>query len=138
MFSFHSIPEAIEDIRDGKMIIVVDDEDRENEGDFVMAADKVTPEAINKMVIHGRGLVCVPITPKRAKELDLDYMVTEGADPDEAAFTISVDHKKLTTTGISAPDRANTIKELINPEAKPSDFRRPGHVFRSQVWTAEY
>jgi 3,4-dihydroxy 2-butanone 4-phosphate synthase / GTP cyclohydrolase II len=128
-FSFHSIPEAIEDIRDGKMIIVVDDEDRENEGDFVMAADKVTAKAINKMVMHGRGLVCVPITPKRAKELDLDYMVTEGADPDEAAFTISVDHKKLTTTGISAPDRANTIKELINPDAKPSDFRRPGHVF---------
>jgi 3,4-dihydroxy 2-butanone 4-phosphate synthase / GTP cyclohydrolase II len=126
---FHSISEAIEDIRAGKMIIVVDDEDRENEGDFVMAADKVTPKAINKMVIHGRGLVCVPITPKRARELDLDYMVTEGADPDEAAFTISVDHKKLTTTGISAPDRANTIKELINPKAKPADFRRPGHVF---------
>src|SRR6056297_2535475 len=126
---FHSIPEAIEDIRNGKMIIVVDDEDRENEGDFLMAADKVTPEAVNIMVKHGRGLVCVPITKERARDLELDYMVTEGADPDEAAFTISVDHKKLTTTGISAPDRANTIKELINPDAKPSDFRRPGHVF---------
>ena len=128
-FRFHTIPEAIEDIRAGKMIIVVDDEDRENEGDFLMAAEKATPEAINTMVIHGRGLVCVPITNKRAAELNLDYMVTEGADPDEAAFTISVDHKGKTTTGISAPDRANTIRELINPEAKPSDFRRPGHVF---------
>ncbi len=127
--TFNTITEAIEDIQNGKMIIVVDDEDRENEGDFVMAADVATPEAINTMVKHGRGLVCVPITDQRARELDLDYMVTEGADPDEAAFTISVDHKRLTTTGISAPDRANTIKELINPDAKPSDFRRPGHVF---------
>lgn len=126
---FHTIPEAIEDIRAGKMIIVVDDEDRENEGDFLMAAEKVTPQAINTMVKHGRGLVCVPLTRHRAHELNLDYMVTEGADPDEAAFTISIDHKKLTTTGISAPDRANTIKEIINPKAHPSDFRRPGHVF---------
>ncbi len=128
-FTFNTIPEAIEEIAMGNMVIVVDDEDRENEGDFLMAAEKVTPHAINMMVKYGRGLVCVPITNQRAAELDLDYMVTEGADPDEAAFTISVDHKKLTTTGISAPDRANTIKELINPEAKPSDFRRPGHVF---------
>ena len=128
-FTFNTIPEAIEDIAAGKMIIVVDDEDRENEGDFLMAADKVTPHAVNMMVKYGRGLVCVPITNQRAAELDLDYMVTEGADPDEAAFTISVDHKKLTTTGISAPDRANTIRELINPDAIPSDFRRPGHVF---------
>lgn len=128
-FTFHTIPEAIEDIAAGKMIIVVDDEDRENEGDFLMAAEKVSPESINMMVKYGRGLVCVPITNERAAELNLDYMVTEGADPDEAAFTISVDHKKLTTTGISAPDRANTIRELINPEAKPTDFRRPGHVF---------
>ncbi len=126
---FHPIPEAIEEIRKGNMIIVVDDEDRENEGDFLMAADKVTPEAVNIMVKHGRGLVCVPITKNRAHELELDYMVSEGADPDEAAFTISVDHKTLTTTGISAPDRANTIKELINPEASPRDFRRPGHIF---------
>lgn len=126
---FNTITGAIEDIRSGKMIIVVDDEDRENEGDFLMAADKVSPEAVNIMVKHGRGLVCVPITKERAHELELDYMVTEGADPDEAAFTISVDHKKLTTTGISAPDRANTIKELINPEADPHDFRRPGHIF---------
>ena len=128
-FTFNTIPEAIEDIAAGKMIIVVDDEDRENEGDFLMAAEKVTSEAINMMVKYGRGLVCVPITNERAAELNLDYMVTDGADPDEAAFTISVDHKKLTTTGISAPDRANTIRELINKNAKPSDFRRPGHVF---------
>lgn len=126
---FNTIPEAIEDIRNGEIVIVVDDEDRENEGDFLMAADKATPQAINTMVKHGRGLVCAPITKNRAHELKLDYMVSEGADPDEAAFTISIDHKELTTTGISAPDRANTIKEIINPEAKPADFRRPGHVF---------
>lgn len=127
--SFNTIPEAIEDIRSGKMIIVVDDEDRENEGDFLMAADKVTPGSVNIMAKHGRGLICVPITQKKAAELDLNYMVTEGADPEEAAFTISVDHKRLTTTGISASDRANTIRELINPEAGPGDFRRPGHIF---------
>lgn len=126
---FHTIPEAIEDIRQGKMIIVVDDEDRENEGDFLMAADKVSPEAINIMVKYGRGLVCVPITRQKAHELNLDYMVSDGADPDEAAFTISVDHKRLTTTGISAPDRANTIRELMNPESNPADFRKPGHIF---------
>lgn len=128
-FTFNTIPEAIEDIAAGKMLIVVDDEDRENEGDFLMAAEKVTAESINMMVKYGRGLVCVPITNERAAELKLDYMVTDGADPDEAAFTISVDHKKLTTTGISAPDRANTIRELINQNAKSTDFRRPGHVF---------
>src|SRR5690625_5587405 len=114
------------------MVIVVDDEDRENEGDFLMAADKVTPEAINIMVKYGRGFVCMPITKERAAELDLDYMVTEGADPDEAAFTISEDNKKLTTTGISAPDPANTIRELINPEAKPHDVRKPDHVINLQ------
>jgi 3,4-dihydroxy 2-butanone 4-phosphate synthase/GTP cyclohydrolase II len=128
-FTFHTIPEAIEDIREGKMLIVVDDEDRENEGDFLMAADKVTSDAINIMAKHGRGLICAPITREKAHELDLDFMVTDGADPDEAAFTISVDHKSKTTTGISAPDRANTIRELINPEANPNDFRKPGHIF---------
>ncbi len=128
-FSFNTIPEAIEEIRRGNMVIVVDDEDRENEGDFVMAAEKASPEAINFMAKYGRGLVCVPITRKRAHQLELDFMVTDGADPDEAAFTISVDHKNLTTTGISASDRANTILELINPEASPEDFRKPGHLF---------
>lgn len=111
------------------MVIVVDDEDRENEGDFLMAAEKVTTEAINLMVTHGRGLVCVPITRSKAEKLNLNHMVPEGADPDEANFTISVDHKRLTTTGISAKDRANTIRELASDNSKPVDFRRPGHVF---------
>jgi 3,4-dihydroxy 2-butanone 4-phosphate synthase / GTP cyclohydrolase II len=111
------------------MIIVVDDEDRENEGDFVMAAEKATPDAINFMAKYGRGLICVPISREKAHELNLDYMVTDGADPDEAAFTISVDHKTLTTTGISASDRANTILQMINPDADPEDFRKPGHIF---------
>ncbi|MEX1011050.1 MAG: 3,4-dihydroxy-2-butanone-4-phosphate synthase [Balneolaceae bacterium] len=128
-FKFDTIPSAIEDIRNGKMIIVVDDEDRENEGDLVMAAECVTPDAVNFMVKYGRGLVCVPITRELAKQLDLDYMVAEDADPQEAAFTISLDHKKLTTTGISASDRAHTIREMIGEGAEPADFRRPGHIF---------
>ena len=127
--NFDSIEDAIEDIKEGRMVIVADDEDRENEGDFVMAAEKVTPEAVNLMAKYGRGLICVPITREKAYSLNLDYMVTEGADPDEAAFTVSVDHKELTTTGISASDRANTIKEMIKRDAKPGDFRRPGHIF---------
>ena len=126
---FNTIPEAIEDIKNGKMVIVVDDEDRENEGDFLMAAEMVSTEAINFMVTHGRGLVCVPITKAHAEKLKLTHMVTDGADPDEANFTISIDHKRLTTTGISAVDRANTIREIANEDAKPVDFRRPGHVF---------
>ncbi len=126
---FNTIPEAIEDIKAGKMIIVVDDEDRENEGDFLMAAENVSTEAINFMVKEGRGLVCAPVTKAVAERFKLNNMVMEGADPDEANFTISIDHKRLTTTGISAADRANTIRELTNPEAKPGDFRRPGHVF---------
>lgn len=126
---FDSIEAAIEDIKQGRMVIVADDEDRENEGDFVMAAEKVTPEAINLMAKHGRGLICVPITREKAYSLNLDYMVNEGADPDEAAFTVSVDHKELTSTGISAADRANTIRELIKDDAKPDAFRRPGHIF---------
>src|SRR5699024_4182920 len=126
---FDSIESAIEDIKQGRMVIVADDEDRENEGDFLMAAEKVTTEAINIMVKYGRGLVCVPITRRKAYDLDLDYMVTKGADPDEAAFTVSIDHKELTTTGISAVDRANTIREIISDGAQPGDFRRPGHIF---------
>jgi 3,4-dihydroxy 2-butanone 4-phosphate synthase/GTP cyclohydrolase II len=128
-FKFNAIPEAIADIKAGKMVIVVDDEDRENEGDFLMAAEKVTTEAINLMVTHGRGLVCVPITHEKAEKLKLQHMVREGADPDEANFTISIDHKRQTTTGISAQDRANTIRELASDDSKPVDFRRPGHVF---------
>jgi 3,4-dihydroxy 2-butanone 4-phosphate synthase/GTP cyclohydrolase II len=126
---FNTIPEAIEDIKAGKMIIVVDDEDRENEGDFLMAGEKATTEAINFMVKEGRGLVCAPVSKPVAKQFKLSNMVVEGADPDEANFTISIDHKRLTTTGISAADRAHTIRELTNIESKPGDFRRPGHVF---------
>ena len=126
---FDSIESAIEDIKQGRMVIVADDEDRENEGDFVMAAEKVTPEAINLMAKYGRGLICVPITRQKAYSLNLDYMVQDGADPDEAAFTVSIDHKELTTTGISAADRANTIKEMIKRDSEPGDFRRPGHIF---------
>ena len=128
-FRFDTIPEAIDDIKNGKMVIVVDDEDRENEGDFLMAAELVTTEAINFMVTHGRGLVCAPITSETAKKLKLSHMVTEGADPDEANFTVSIDHKRLTTTGISAADRANTIREIASDDAKAIDFRRPGHIF---------
>jgi 3,4-dihydroxy 2-butanone 4-phosphate synthase/GTP cyclohydrolase II len=127
--NFDSIESAIEDIKQGRIVIVADDEDRENEGDFVMAAEKVSPEAINLMAKYGRGLICTPITREKAYSLNLDYMVTEGADPDEAAFTVSVDHKELTTTGISAADRSNTIKEMIKKDARPDDFRRPGHIF---------
>ncbi|MDX1639313.1 MAG: bifunctional 3,4-dihydroxy-2-butanone-4-phosphate synthase/GTP cyclohydrolase II [Balneolaceae bacterium] len=127
--TFDSIEDAIEDIKEGRMVIVADDEDRENEGDFIMAAEKVTPEAVNLMAKHGRGLICVPITRQKAYELNLDYMVTEGADPDEAAFTVSVDHKDTTSTGISASDRASTVRELIKDHPNPQEFRRPGHIF---------
>jgi len=126
---FDSIESAVEDIKKGRIVIVADDEDRENEGDFVMAAEKVSSEAVNLMAKHGRGLICVPITRQKAYDLNLDYMVSDGADPDEAAFTVSVDHKELTSTGISASDRANTIRELIKRNAQPDDFRRPGHIF---------
>lgn len=126
---FDTIEEAIAAIKRGDMIIVVDDEDRENEGDFVMAAEMATPEAIAKMAKDGRGLICAPITRKRAFQLNLDYMVTVGADPEEAKFTVSIDLKKNTTTGISAFDRAHTIRAIVDPETKPDDFRRPGHLF---------
>jgi len=125
---FDKIEDAIEDIRQGKMIVVVDDEDRENEGDLVMAAQLVTPESVNFMAKYGRGLICAPITESRAKELGIDIMVKENTEQMKTAFTVSVDHKS-STTGISAFERAKTIKELVNPEAKPSDFVQPGHVF---------
>ncbi|MEW5762662.1 MAG: bifunctional 3,4-dihydroxy-2-butanone-4-phosphate synthase/GTP cyclohydrolase II [Bacillota bacterium] len=110
------------------MVIVVDDADRENEGDLVMAAEKVTPEAINFMARYGRGLICVPITAQRAEELGLDLMVNHGTDPHGTAFTVSVDARG-TTTGISAHERAYTIKKLIDPNCSPADLRRPGHIF---------
>ncbi|SFF23052.1 3,4-dihydroxy-2-butanone-4-phosphate synthase [Flavobacterium xueshanense] len=126
----NTIEEAIEDIRQGKIIIVVDDEDRENEGDFLAAAEKVTPEMINFMATHGRGLICAPLTESRCKELGLHVMVTNNTDPMETAFTVSVDLRgNGVTTGISAADRAKTILALVNPETKPHDLARPGHIF---------
>lgn len=126
----HSITEAIDDIRAGKVIIVVDDEDRENEGDFLAAAEKVTPEMVNFMAMYGRGLICAPITEKRCKELDLEMMVGKNTDPMETAFTISIDLKGHgVTTGISAADRAKTIKSLIGTNTRPTDLSRPGHIF---------
>jgi len=126
----NTIEEAIEDIRQGKMIIVVDDEDRENEGDFLAAADKVTPEMINFMATYGKGLICVPLTESRCKELELHTMVTNNTDNMETAFTVSVDLKgNGVTTGISAADRSKTIEALVNPDTKPYELGRPGHIF---------
>ncbi|MEW6066646.1 3,4-dihydroxy-2-butanone 4-phosphate synthase [Desulforamulus profundi] len=127
-FKFNSIEEAIEDIRAGKIIVVVDDEDRENEGDLVMAAEKATTEAINFMAIHGRGLICMPIYGERLDELNLPAMVTNNTDPHGTAFTVSVDAKEC-TTGISAVERAFTIQKILDPRTKPEDLRRPGHIF---------
>jgi 3,4-dihydroxy 2-butanone 4-phosphate synthase/GTP cyclohydrolase II len=129
-FQLNTIEEAIEDIRQGKVIIVVDDEDRENEGDFLAAAEKVTPEMINFMATHGRGLICAPLTENRCKELGLHVMVNNNTDPMETAFTVSVDLRgNGITTGISAADRALTILALCNSETKPHDLARPGHIF---------
>ena len=126
----NTIEEAIEDIRQGKIIIVVDDEDRENEGDFLAAAEKVTPEMINFMATHGRGLICAPLTERRCNELELRSMVTNNTDHLETAFTVSVDLKgNGVTTGISATDRAKTILALVNENTKPYDLARPGHIF---------
>ena len=126
----NTIEEAIEDIRQGKIIIVVDDEDRENEGDFLAAAGKVTPEMINFMATHGRGLICAPLTESRCKELGLHVMVSNNTDPMETAFTVSVDLRgKGVTTGISAADRAKTVLSLVDPATKPHDLARPGHIF---------
>ncbi|QJA07582.1 bifunctional 3,4-dihydroxy-2-butanone-4-phosphate synthase/GTP cyclohydrolase II [Romboutsia sp. CE17] len=127
MFEFNTIQEAIEDIKEGKMIIVIDDPARENEGDLLMAADMVTGESINFMAKYGRGLICMPIEEKRMKKLNINPMVTNNTDNHETAFTVSIDHID-TTTGISAFDRALTIKKVLE-NSKPEDFRRPGHVF---------
>ena len=130
-FKFNTIEEALEDIAQGKMVIVVDDPDRENECDLVMAAEKVTPEAINFMAKYARGLICLTLTPQRCDELDLYPMAVRNTDPKGTYFCVSIDaHPKYgTTTGISAFDRAITIKLAVSPDAKPSDFIRPGHVF---------
>lgn len=123
------IEDALEDIRAGKAVIVVDDEDRENEGDLIMAAEKVTPEAINFMATHGRGLICLPATQDRLKELDLDMMVNRNTALHGTPFTVSIDAVKGTTTGISVQDRAITILQFVNPDVQPTDFARPGHIF---------
>lgn len=126
----NTIEEAINDIRAGKVIIVVDDENRENEGDFVAAAEKITPETINFMAMHGRGLICTPLTENRCKELDLHMMVNNNTDPMETAFTVSVDLRgNGVTTGISASDRAKTVQALVDHDTKPFELARPGHIF---------
>ncbi len=126
----NSISSAIEDIKNGKIIIVVDDENRENEGDFLVAAEKITPELINFMATHGKGLICVPMTESRCSELKLDMMVNDNTDTMETAFTVSVDlRSKGVTTGISASDRSATIKSLVESDTKPYDLARPGHIF---------
>ena len=125
---FHTIEEAISDIQNGEMIIVVDDEDRENEGDLLMAAEKVTPEAVNFMATHGKGMICTPITLERARELNLQPMVDRNTESMGTAFTVTVDHKSV-KTGISAFERAETIRRLVNPHSQSDDFSRPGHIF---------
>jgi len=126
----NTIPEAIEALKEGKVIIVVDDENRENEGDFISTAENASPEVINFMVTHGRGLVCAPLTAQRCDELELHQMVQQNTAAYETSFTISVDLLgKDCTTGISASDRSKTIRSLIDPEIKGFDLGRPGHIF---------
>ena len=127
--SLATIEEAIEEVRKGRLIIIVDDEDRENEGDLMVAAEKVTPEIINFMSKYGRGLICLAMTPERLEELQLPLMVTDNTAPFQTAFTVSIDAKYGITTGISAYDRAKTILTAIDPKTKPSDLARPGHIF---------
>src|SRR5437867_1938238 len=126
---FASIEEAIEEIRRGRVVIVVDDADRENEGDFVMAAEKVTPEAINFMATHGRGIVCMPCEKQRLNELRIPLMVADKETSLETAFAVSIDARGSTTTGTSAYDRAATIRAVCEPGTKPEDIQMPGHVF---------
>jgi 3,4-dihydroxy 2-butanone 4-phosphate synthase/GTP cyclohydrolase II len=126
---FDAIEDAIADVKAGRLVVVVDDEDRENEGDFIGAAETITPERVNFMAMHGRGLICAPLTRERAVELDLDMMVGKNTALYDTPFTVSVDYRHGTTTGISAADRAKTIRALADPRARPGDFARPGHVF---------
>ncbi len=129
MSQFSSIPEAIEEYRKGNILIIVDDEDRENEGDFVVSADSIIPEKINFMAKHGRGLICVAMTGERLDQLDLQLMVAKNTSKLRTSFTISVDAVHRTTTGISARDRAETVKALIDSATRPEDLARPGHIF---------
>ncbi len=126
--AFHSLEEAVEELRAGRMVIVVDDEDRENEGDLIIAAEKATPEAINFMATFGKGLICMPLTGERLDELKIQQMVAKNTDNLETAFTVSVD-AATTATGISAFERAQTVQAIIDPGSKPADLRRPGHIF---------
>ena len=128
MKNFDTIPEAIEAIKAGQMVVVIDDPDRENEGDLIMAADMATPEAINFMARHARGLICMPAAAEILNNLEVGVMVERNTDNHATAFTVSIDHANC-TTGISAFERAHTIQKVLDPEAKPADFRRPGHVF---------
>ncbi|MBM4432989.1 MAG: 3,4-dihydroxy-2-butanone-4-phosphate synthase, partial [Chloroflexi bacterium] len=124
-----TIPEAIEDIKAGKFVILVDNEDRENEGDLAIAAEKVTSEAINFMTKHARGLICMPIIGKRLDELEIPLMVGQNTSKYSTAFTVSVEAKHGVSTGISAADRAHTVRTIIDPATEPDDLVRPGHVF---------
>jgi 3,4-dihydroxy 2-butanone 4-phosphate synthase/GTP cyclohydrolase II len=124
-----SVEEAINTVRNGKLIVIVDDEDRENEGDLMVAAEKVTPDIINFMAKHGRGLICLSLTKERARTLELPLMVADNTAPFQTAFTVSIDAKEGTTTGISAYDRAKTILTAIDPTTRPNDLARPGHIF---------
>src|SRR5881296_3472419 len=126
---FSTIEEAIEDIKAGKMIIVVDDEDRENEGDLTIAAERVTPEAINFMARYGRGLICLSMTPERLDELEIPLMVSQNSSRFDTAFCVPIDAKDRTSTGISAADRAATVLTAIDPATRPADLARPGHMF---------
>src|SRR4051794_9134331 len=126
---FAPIEEAIERFRQGRMVIIVDDEDRENEGDLAIAAEKATPEAINFMAKHGRGLICLAMTEERCNQLELPLMVQDNTSPFGTAFTVSIEARGKTTTGISAADRAATILTAIDPATVPADLLRPGHVF---------
>jgi len=126
---FATIEEAVEDIRAGRMLVVVDDEDRENEGDLLMAADKATPESVNFMAKHGRGLICMPMLGERLDELQVSMMVSDNTAPLGTAFTVSVDARRGVTTGTSAYDRAVTIRTVVDPSTRPEDLTRPGHIF---------
>src|SRR6476619_8077161 len=126
---FDDIEEAIRDIKKGRFVILVDDEDRENEGDLVIAAEKVTPQAVNFMARHARGLICLALTPQRVEELHLPQQAVENTAVFGTAFTVSIDARKDITTGISAADRATTIHVAIDPKSKPTDLARPGHIF---------
>src|SRR6185312_3506656 len=127
--AFSTIEEAIEDIRQGKMVVVCDDEDRENEGDLTMAAQFATPEAINFMAKEGRGLICLSLTSERCDELGLDLMAAKNESPFETPFTVTVEARDGVTTGISAHDRAHTIQGAVDPESRPRDLVQPGHIF---------